>query len=157
MKTVLICIGKTNERYWQEAIGEYVKRLGRYAPFEMTEIPDLKNAKAMSEGQIKEAEGENILKLLTAEDYVVLLDDKGVEYTSLKFAEWYQGRMSAGLKRLVFVIGGPYGFSDGVYKRGNHRISMSRMTFSHQIIRPLFLEQLYRANTILRGEPYHHE
>jgi len=157
MKTALICIGKTNEPYWQAAIDEYIKRLRKYSPFEIVEIPDLKNAKTLTEQQIKQAEGENILKLLNTDDYIVLLDDKGAEYTSLKFAEWYQQRMSSGLKRLVFIIGGPYGFSDNIYARANHKLSLSRLTFSHQLVRPIFLEQLYRANTILRNEPYHHE
>ncbi|MCQ2344461.1 MAG: 23S rRNA (pseudouridine(1915)-N(3))-methyltransferase RlmH [Paludibacteraceae bacterium] len=157
MKTTLICIGRTNETYWQAAIGEYTKRLRRYSPFEFTEIADLKNAKSLTEAQIKEAEGGNILRQLTPEDYVALLDDKGVQYTSLQFADWYRRRALSGCKRLVFVIGGPYGFSSAVYARANEKLSLSLMTFSHQIVRPLFLEQLYRANTILRNEPYHHE
>ena len=157
MKTTLICIGKTNEPYWQSAIDEYTKRLKKYSPFEFIEIPDLKNAKSLTEAQIKQAEGENILRLLTPEDHVVLLDDKGSQYTSLQFADWYQRRTLSGSKRLVFIIGGPYGFSPAVYDRASEKLSLSKMTFSHQIIRPLFLEQLYRANTILHHEPYHHE
>jgi len=157
MKTSLICIGKTNESYWQAAIDEYTKRLRKYSPFEIIEIPDLRNAKSMTEQQIKQAEGENILKLLNTDDLVTLLDDKGTEYTSLQFANWYQQRMSSGLKRLVFVIGGPYGFSENVYARANSKLSLSRLTFSHQLVRPIFLEQLYRAQTILHNEPYHHE
>ena len=157
MKTTLIAIGRTNEPYWQSAIDEYSRRLRRYSPFEFLEIPDLKNTRALTEQQIRDAEGENILRLLNADDYVVLLDDKGRQYTSLQFADWLQTRMSASLKRLVFVIGGPYGFSPSVYARAAHKLSLSTLTFSHQIVRPLFLEQLYRAHTILRNEPYHHE
>lgn len=157
MKTLLICIGKTNERYWQDAIEEYIKRLRKYSPFELIEIPDIRNTKSMTEQQIKQTEGENILRTLNSDDYVTLLDDKGQQYTSLQFADWYQQRMSSGIKRLVFVVGGPYGFSQDIYKRANNKLSLSRLTFSHQLVRPIFLEQLYRANTILHNEPYHHE
>lgn len=157
MKTLLVCIGKTNEKYWQDAIAEYQKRLRKYSTFEFIEIPDLKNAKAMSEQQIKQKEGENILRTLNSDDYVVLLDDKGIQHTSLQFAEWLQLRISSGIKRIVFVVGGPYGFSEDVYTRANCKLSLSRLTFSHQLVRPIFLEQLYRAQTILHHEPYHHE
>lgn len=157
MKTSLICIGRTNEPYWQAAINEYIKRLRRYSPFELTEIPDLKNARSLTEQQIREAEGDNILRLVNADDYVTLLDDKGTQHTSVGFASWYQRRALSGCRRLLFVIGGPYGFSPAVYARADEKLSLSLMTFSHQIVRPLFLEQLYRANTILRNEPYHHE
>lgn len=157
MKTLLICIGKTNERYWQDAIEEYMKRLRKYSPFELIEIPDIRNTKSMTEQQIKQAEGENILRTLNSDDYVTLLDDKGQQHTSLQFAEWYQQRMSSGIKRLVFIVGGPYGFSQDIYKRANSKLSLSRLTFSHQLVRPIFLEQLYRAQTILHNEPYHHE
>lgn len=157
MKTILICIGKTNERYWQDAMNEYLKRLQRYSPFEIIEMPNLRNTHSITEQQIKHAEGENLLRLLNAEDFVTLLDDKGKQYTSLQFAEWYQQRMMAGTKRLVFVVGGAYGFSRDVYERANGTLSLSRLTFSHQLVRPIFLEQLYRAQTILHNEPYHHE
>ena len=157
MKTLLICIGKTNERYWQDAIEEYMKRLRKYSPFELIEIPDIRNTKSMTEQQIKQAEGENILRTLNSDDYVTLLDDKGQQHTSLQFAEWYQQRMSSGIKRLVFIVGGPYGFSQDIYKRANNKLSLSMLTFSHQLVRPIFLEQLYRAHTILHNEPYHHE
>lgn len=157
MKTTLIWVGKTAKSYWAEAIDEYRRRIANYSPFEIVEIADVRNAKSLSHEQLRQREGEAILKMLTTEDYVTLLDDKGAELTSLKFAEWYQKRALSGAKRLTFVIGGAYGFSPDVYARANDRLSLSRLTFSHQIVRPIFLEQLYRAHTILNHEPYHHE
>lgn len=157
MKIVLLAIGKTDARYFAEGIEEYRKRLEHYIPFEIQLIPDLKNTKNLSVEQQKEKEGELILKALQGGDYLVLLDDKGKEYTSLRFAEYMQKKANAVSKRLVFIIGGPYGFSQAVYDKANEKLTLSRMTFSHQMIRLIFVEQLYRAMTILNNEPYHHE
>lgn len=157
MKTTLIWVGRTAKSYWAEAIEEYRTRLTNYSPFEIVEIRDIRNAKNLSSEQLKKMEGEAILETIKEDDFVALLDDKGQELTSLKFADWYGKRTLAGTKRLIFIIGGAYGFSDAIYRRANDKLSLSRLTFSHQIVRPLFLEQLYRANTILRHEPYHHE
>jgi 23S rRNA (pseudouridine1915-N3)-methyltransferase len=157
MKISLIVIGKTDASYFSEAIGEYQKRLSHYIHFEMEVIPDLKNTKNLSEEQQKVQEGERILKQVQAGDYLVLLDDKGKEYSSLQFSEYIGKKMQTGGKRLVFVAGGPYGFSQEVYAATQEKISFSRMTFSHQMIRLIFTEQLYRAMTILNHERYHHE
>lgn len=157
MKIILLVVGKTDSDYWREAQDEYQKRLVHYIPFEMVMIPDVKNVRNMSEAQQKENEGTLILKHLQAGDYVVLLDEKGKEYTSVQFASYLEKKMHAVTKRLVFVIGGPYGYSDAIYKAVQERLSLSKMTFSHQMIRPIFVEQIYRAMTILRNEPYHHE
>ncbi len=157
MSIDFLVVGKTDSQHVAELTRLYAGRISRYLRFTVTELPDIRNAKNMSNENQKKAEGEMILRMLTSEDYVVLLDDKGTEHTSLGFAEWIQKRMNSGVKRVVFVVGGPYGFSREVYARASDKISLSRMTFSHQIIRPIFAEQLYRAFTILRGEPYHHE
>lgn len=157
MKTCLLVIGKTDAAYVREGIGEYEKRLRRYIPYEMKVLPDVKNAKNMGESLQKEREGEMILEQLQATDLVVLLDEKGHQYTSVEFSDFLAQKMLGGVKRLVFVIGGPYGFSDAVYRRANDKLSLSRMTFSHQMVRMIFAEQVYRAMTILKGEPYHHE
>lgn len=157
MKVVLLTVGKTNEQYFVEAISDYQKRLKYYVPFEIVEIPELKNTKSMSEEVQKQKEGELIMKCLQEGDFVVLLDDKGRDFTSLQFAAYMEKRMAAGNKRAVFVVGGPYGFSSDVYGRADGKVSLSKMTFSHQMVRLIFVEQLYRAMTILRGEPYHHE
>lgn len=157
MKIALIVIGKTDASYFTEALQEYAKRLVHYLPFEMVTIPDIRNVKNMSEPQQKEKEGELILKSLQPADYVVLLDEKGKEFTSLLFAMYLEKKMHTVAKRLVFIIGGPYGFSDKVYRAAQEKISLSKMTFSHQMIRVIFTEQLYRAMTILNNEPYHHE
>ncbi len=157
MKITTIWVGKTNQRYWTEAIEEYAKRLQHYATFGITEIADVKNPKNLTQEQIKQKEGESIMKALAADDFVVLLDDKGEEMTSMRFADWIDKKGIGSVKRLVFVIGGAYGFSDEIYQRANSKLSLSRMTFSHQMVRVVFLEQLYRAYTILNGEPYHHE
>lgn len=157
MKVCLLVIGKTDTDYIRDGIREYEKRLSFYVPYEMKVIPDIKQAKNLSEMQQKEREGELIMKQLETSDRVVLLDEKGREYTSKGFADFLAQKMLAGNKRLVFVIGGPYGFSEQVYQRANEKISLSRMTFSHQMVRMIFAEQLYRAMTILKGEPYHHE
>lgn len=157
MKIALIVIGKTDASYFTEALHEYANRLVHYLPFEMITIPDIRNVKNMSEPQQKEKEGELILKSLQPADYVVLLDEKGKEFTSLLFATYLEKKMHTVAKRLVFIIGGPYGFSDKVYQAAQEKISLSKMTFSHQMIRVIFTEQLYRAMTILNNEPYHHE
>ncbi|MCG8578701.1 MAG: 23S rRNA (pseudouridine(1915)-N(3))-methyltransferase RlmH [Bacteroidales bacterium] len=157
MKVVLVVIGKTDESYLKSGIEIFEKRLKHYLPYEMKVIPDLKKTKNLSTKQQKTMEGELILQAFQPGDHVVLLDEKGKEFTSVDFAKLIEKRMVAGLKRLVFVIGGPYGFSDEVYAKANSKISLSKMTFSHQMIRLIFVEQLYRANTILKNEPYHHE
>ena len=135
---------------------DYTKRLGFYISFELEVIPDIKNAKSLSETQQKKMEGEEILKRTSSADVLILLDEKGKTYTSEGFSEFLQKKMNSGLKNLVFVIGGPYGFSEEIYQRANGKISLSSMTFSHQMVRLFFIEQLYRAFTILRNEPYHH-
>ena len=156
MKIKLVQIGKTDARYLQDGIEIYVKRLKHYCALEVVEIPDLKNAKNLSEEQQKDEEGKLILKHADNSDWVVLLDEKGREYSSTDFANQLQKRMNQGLKNLIFVIGGPYGFSQSVYQRANEKIALSQMTFSHQMVRLFFIEQLYRGFTILKGEPYHH-
>lgn len=156
MKIILLVIGKTDAAYIRTGIEEYEKRLLRYVPYEMKVLPDIKNSKNMSEGVQKEKEGELLLGQIAPSDYVVLLDEKGREYDSVGFSEFVAQKMLSGVRGLVFVIGGPYGFSKAVYKRCNEKISLSRMTFSHQMVRMIFAEQLYRAMTIMKGEPYHH-
>jgi 23S rRNA (pseudouridine1915-N3)-methyltransferase len=156
MKTELIVVGKTTDKHFAAAISDYIERIGHYMPFGMTVIPELKNTKSLSEEQQKEREGELILRLLQPADTVVMLDERGTERRSTDFASWLQKKQQTA-RRLVFIIGGPYGFSPAVYQRANEQISLSRMTFSHQMIRLIFTEQIYRACTIIRGEPYHHE
>ena len=157
MKIVLLAIGKTNEQYLIEGISQYQKRLKYYAQFEMLEIPSIKNTKNFSNTELMKREGELILKQLQSSDHLVLLDDKGKDFTSSKFSEKLQSWMLSGKKRLVFVIGGAYGFSKNVYARGNEKLSLSKMTFSHQMVRLFFVEQIYRGYTILNNEPYHHQ
>lgn len=157
MQIKLITIGKTDNQSIISLIDEYSKRLNFYIKFEFEVIPDLKNTKSLSETLQKEKEGELILKKLTPSDQLILMDERGKSYSSVDFSEFLQKKMNSGLKQLVFVIGGPYGFSQEVYSRSDGKISMSKMTFSHQMIRPFFIEQLYRGFTILRNEPYHHE
>lgn len=157
MTIKLIAIGKTDNKAIISLIEEYSKRLNFYIKFEFEVIPDLKNTKSLSEVLQKEKEGELILKNIIPSDDVILLDERGKSYSSMDFSEFLQKKMNAGLKQLIFVIGGPYGFSEEVYSRANGKISISKMTFSHQMIRPFFIEQLYRGFTILRNEPYHHE
>ncbi len=156
MKITLLVVGKTTDSRLQSLIDDYCARLTHYVSFSLVVIPELKNAKSLSEAQQKQLEGEQILRLATPATDMVLLDEHGVEYRSLEFADYLQKKMSAG-RDVWFVVGGPYGFSPAVYQRANGKISLSRMTFSHQMIRLLFVEQIYRAMTILRGEPYHHE
>lgn len=150
-------VGKTVDKYLIQMIEDYVKRLKFYTDFEMVIIPDLKNNKNMPFDVQKEKEGEMILRSLNDSDDVILMDEHGKEFSSVEFASYIQKKMTSGLKRLVFIIGGPYGFSPAVYARAGGKISLSRMTFSHQMVRLIFTEQLYRAFTILKGEPYHHE
>ena len=156
MKTTLILVGKTTNKHITACINDYVERIGHYMPFELITIPELKNTRNLSEEQQKEREGELILKQVQPQDILVLLDEHGQEFRSIEFASWIQKKQQA-VRRLVFVIGGPYGFSSAVYQRGNEKISLSKMTFSHQMVRMIFAEQLYRACTIIKGEPYHHE
>ena len=156
MKTILILVGKTADKHFLAGISDYGERIGHYMPFDIVTIPELKNTKNLSEEQQKQAEGELILKQLQTSDTVVLLDERGSERRSIEFARWLEQKQQTA-RRLVFVIGGPYGFSEAVYNRSNEQISLSRMTFSHQMVRLIFTEQLYRACTIIKGEPYHHE
>ena len=156
MKTALILVGKTNDTHLQAIINDYAERITHYMPFEIIVIPELKNTKSLSEEQQKVREGELIMKQLTAQDTVILLDERGKQYRSLDFAKWIE-KQQLTARRLVFVIGGPYGFYSTIYDRANGKISLSAMTFSHQLVRTIFTEQLYRACTIIKGEPYHHE
>ena len=156
MKISLLVIGKTTDGRLVSLIDDYRQRLSHYVPFELVVIPDIKNAKALSQEQLKRAEGEAILRFLTPSMDVFLLDEHGREFRSIEFADFLQKKMSTG-KDLVLVIGGAYGFTPAVYERANGKLSLSQMTFSHQMIRIMAIEQIYRAMTILRGEPYHHE
>lgn len=156
MKTELIQVGKTVDKHFVASIEDYAGRIGHYMPFAITTVPELKNTKSLSEEQQKEKEGEMILKLLQPSDTVVLLDERGTEYRSVEFAAWLE-RCRHTARRLVFVIGGPYGFARSVFDRADAKVSLSKMTLSHQMIRLMFCEQLYRACTIIKGEPYHHE
>ena len=156
MKITLLVVGKTTDSHIQALLQDYQKRLGHYIPFSLTVIPELKNTKSLTSEQQKQAEGELILRNMTVSTDMILLDERGKEYRSIDFADYVQKKMSSG-RDLVFVVGGPYGFSEAVYQRANGQISLSQMTFSHQMVRLFFVEQIYRAMTILRGEPYHHE
>ena len=156
MKTILILVGKTTDKHFQAGINDYAERISHYMPFDIVTIPELKNTKSLSEDQQKAMEGELILKQLQASDTLVLLDEHGKEPRSIELAKWLEQKQHTA-RRLVFVIGGPYGFSEAVYKRANEQLSLSRLTFSHQMVRLVFTEQIYRACTIIKGEPYHHE
>ena len=156
MKTTLLVVGKTTDKHIAACIDDYRERIGHYMPFSLVTIPELKNTKSLTAQQQKDREGELILKQLQDSDHVVLLDEHGVERRSIEFAVWIEKKQQA-LRHLVFVIGGPYGFSEAVYRRANEKISLSKMTFSHQMVRLIFTEQFYRACTIIKGEPYHHE
>lgn len=156
MKTILILVGKTQNKHFIAGINDYTERIGHYMPFEIRTIPELKNTKSLTEAQQKEKEGQLILQELQASDTVVLLDEHGKEFRSIELADWLQHKQNTA-RRLVFIIGGPYGFSPEIYARANDKISLSRLTFSHQMVRLIFVEQLYRACTIIKGEPYHHE
>jgi len=155
MKTVLILVGKTVNKHFQAGISDYAERIVHYMPFDIVTIPELRQTKNLSEEQQKTAEGELILKQIQSSDTVVLLDEHGKELRSVEFARWLEQKQQTA-RRLIFVIGGPYGFSPEVYARAIEQISLSRMTFSHQMVRLVFTEQLYRACTIIKGEPYHH-
>ncbi len=156
MKTTLLLVGKTVNKHFAAGITDYADRIGHYMPFEIKVIPDLKNARALTKDQQRQREGESILKQLQASDTVVLLDEHGREQRSVELAQWLAQRQATA-RRLVFIIGGPYGFSPEVYARADDQLSLSRLTFSHQMVRLVFTEALYRACTILKGEPYHHE
>lgn len=156
MNITLILVGRTVAAYLESGITEYTKRLKHYIRLDMNVIPELKNAKNMREDQIRDTEGELILARTEQSDYVVLLDEAGRLGSSEDMATWMQGMMNRGTRRLIFVVGGAYGFSESVYRRANEKLSLSPMTFSHQMVRLIFVEQLYRAMTIIRGEPYHH-
>ncbi|AEA42718.1 23S rRNA (pseudouridine(1915)-N(3))-methyltransferase RlmH [Fluviicola taffensis] len=157
MQVTLLCIGKTGKKFLEDGEQEYLKRLGHYLSFQMQVIPDIKQAKSLSETQIKQKEGELILDKIGVSDTLILLDERGKEFSSMEFSQYLQDQFNRGGKQLYFVIGGPYGFSDSVYQRANGKISLSQMTFSHQMIRLFFIEQVYRAMTILKNEPYHHQ
>lgn len=157
MKVALVLVGKTVNKHFVELIDEYAGRVKHYIGFDIITIPELKNTKSLSVDQQKQQEGDLILKQLQAGDHVVLLDEHGKEFRSVEFSAYMEQKMQTVNKRLVFVIGGPYGFSSDVYGKANEKISLSKMTFSHQMVRLIFVEQLYRAMTIMRGEPYHHE
>jgi 23S rRNA (pseudouridine1915-N3)-methyltransferase len=157
MEVKLVTVGRTDVPWVKEGLDLYVSRLKHYVPFSLVEIPQLKNVSSFSQEQIKEKEGELILRQLAPGDTVILLDEHGKEYRSVEWAEWIRKQLSRGGKALVFVIGGAYGFSEAVHTRSDGKVSLSRMTFSHQMVRTIFAEQLYRAFTILKGEPYHHE
>lgn len=157
MQIKLLAVGKTDHSAIQSLIEEYIKRVNFYIKFDFEIIPDLKNTKSISQAIQKEKEGELILKKISNSDELILLDENGKQYSSLDFSDFIQKKMNSGLKQLIFVIGGPYGFSDAVYQRANSKLSLSKMTFSHQMVRVFSIEQLYRAFTILRNEPYHHQ
>ena len=157
MKITLLTVGKTDKDWVRQGLDIYVSRLKHYVPFSITEIPELKNVSALTNDQIKTREGELILKNIRNTDDVILLDERGKEYSSMELARILQDKMTYGGRDIVYVIGGAYGFSDAVYSRANSKLSLSRMTFSHQMVRAIFAEQIYRAFTIMKGEPYHHE
>ncbi|MBR6211950.1 MAG: 23S rRNA (pseudouridine(1915)-N(3))-methyltransferase RlmH [Bacteroidales bacterium] len=157
MKITLLTVGRTDVKWVKDGLDLYASRLVHYVPFQVREIPELKNVSALARDQIKSREGELILKALRPSDEVVLLDEGGREFRSMDFASWLEERISRGARDMVFVIGGAYGFSPEVYSRADSKLSLSKMTFSHQMVRTIFAEQLYRAFTIMKGEPYHHE
>ncbi len=157
MKILLLTIGNTDKNYMKEGIDDYVKRLSFYLPFEIKVIPDLKNRGSISVDLQKEKEGQLILNQISPGDFMILLDEHGEEFTSISFSGWIEKKMIVGTRQLVFVIGGPYGFSKMVYQRSDLKISLSKLTFSHQMVRLIFVEQMYRAMTIIKNEPYHHE
>lgn len=157
MNLILLTVGKTDVKWVKEGLDLYASRLKHYIPFSIAEIPELKKVASLTRQQIKEKEGELILKQVGPQDILVLLDEHGREYRSLEFADFLEKQLATGAKNLFFTVGGAYGFSDAVYDRANWKISLSKMTFSHQMVRTIFAEQLYRAFTILKGEPYHHE
>lgn len=157
MKLTLLLIGSTDKKYIKEGIEDYLKRVTFYIPFEVKIISDIKNNRNFSPHQQKEKEGKAILDHISTGDELVMLDEQGTEMSSIEFSKWIEKRMINGSKQLTFIIGGPYGFSEAVYQRADSKISFSKMTFPHQLVRLIFAEQLYRAMTIIKGEPYHHE
>lgn len=157
MNIELVVVGKTDSKEVEALVEMYAKRVNRYCRFSITTLADVRNTRNMAPARQKQLEGEAILKMVGDGDCLTLMDERGSQYTSIEFSQWLQKRMLSGVKRLVLVIGGPYGFSDEVYARADQKISLSKMTFSHQIVRAIFAEQLYRAFTILHNEPYHHE
>jgi 23S rRNA (pseudouridine1915-N3)-methyltransferase len=157
MNIRLIAIGKTDNKNLQSLINEYTKRLSFYVKFDLEVIPDIKNVKNLSEAQQKKKEGELILAKINVTDHLILLDENGKTFNSLGFSDYLQKKMNTGIKTLVFVIGGPYGFSENVYQKAHGKVSLSEMTFSHQMVRLFIIEQIYRGFTILRNEPYHHQ
>ena len=157
MNIELIVVGKTDSKEVEALMEMYSKRVNRYCRFSITTLADVRNTRNMTSAKQKQLEGEAILRLVGDGDCLALMDERGAQYTSVEYAQWLQKRMLSGVKRLVLVIGGPYGFSPEVYARANDKISLSRLTFSHQMVRLIFVEQLYRACTIIKGEPYHHE
>lgn len=156
MRLTFTYIGKTDLTFIEQGITMYSERVARYTPFRMQMIPDIKNRKNLAEAEQKQKEGQSLLSSFADSEEVWLLDEKGLEMSSVELSEFLQKKMNSGIKGLNFVVGGPYGFSDTVYSRANGKISLSKMTFSHQMVRMFFLEQLYRAFTIIKGEPYHH-
>jgi 23S rRNA (pseudouridine1915-N3)-methyltransferase len=157
MKIILLSVGKVNDAAYNKLMNAYAKKLTHYIPFEIEIVPDIKHTKNLSEKEQKTLEGKQILKTLQPNDYVILLDAKGKEFTSPEFAHFIEKKGLMGLKRLIFVVGGPYGFSEDMYNRADEKVSLSKMTFTHEMVRLVFMEQLYRAMTILNNEPYHHE
>lgn len=156
MQLTLLCIGKTGKSFLEQGEQEYMKRLSHYVSFDMVVLPDIKQTKSLSEEQIKVREGQQFLDKIQPQDTVLLLDERGKQFDSLEFSNYIQDQFNRGGKHIFFLVGGPYGFSEAIYQRANGKISLSKMTFSHQMIRLFFIEQLYRAMTILKGEPYHH-
>jgi len=157
MKTILLVVGRTADSFYVSNINNYIERIRHYIPFEIEVIPELKNTKNISEEQQKEKEGDLLLKTLQQGDSIILLDEHGKEFRSIEFAQWFEKKLNTVNRRLIFIIGGPYGFSPKIHAMAQEKISLSKMTFSHQMIRLIFTEQIYRAMTILKGEPYHHE
>ena len=157
MEIILLSVGKINTPWVKEALSLYENRISKYVKFKSLTIPDIKNTKSLTVTQIKEAEGNLILTEFTDSDFIVLLDEKGKESTSRDFAKWFEKQMASGKKRIVFVIGGPFGFSEEVYSRANYKFSLSKLTFTHEMAKMFFTEQIYRAFTILNNEPYHHD
>ena len=157
MEIELLTVGKTHIGFVEEGIAEYTRRLKHYIPYSIKAIPDIKNAAKMDNAKQKEAEGQKILESISTGDYVILLDERGRQYTSMEFASFIEKQMTAGRRKVIFVVGGPYGFSQAVYDRADSLLSLSKMTFNHEMVRLFFTEQIYRAMTILRGEPYHPE
>ncbi len=157
MEIELLTIGKTSIRFVEDGIAEYSRRLKHYIPYSIKSLPDVKNASKMDQAKQKDAEGEKIFDVISNSDFVVLLDERGKQYSSIEFSAFLEKQMISGRRKVIFVVGGPYGFSKPVYDRADSLLSLSKMTFNHEMVRLFFTEQIYRAMTILRGEPYHHE